>query len=110
MAATSASGIKPNEPINLVECPQEVGQTDSIFGYMYRIYGMSGQGHKTVPSSWQLFVDSRFYGRGPNKMLFWFLIKARQAQKFFLFLLSFGIVASIWSLGDLLRRPAIDIC
>lgn len=27
MAATSASGIKPNEPINLVECPQEVGQT-----------------------------------------------------------------------------------
>lgn len=85
MAATSASGIKPNEPINLVECPQEVGQTDSIFGYMYRIYGMSGQGHKTVPSSWQLFVDSRFYGRGPNKMLFWFLIKARQAQKFFFF-------------------------
>lgn len=110
MAATSASGIKPNEPINLVECSQEVGQTDSIFGYMCRIYGMSGQGHKTVPSSWQLFVDSRFYGRGPNKMLFWFLIKARQAQKFFLFLLSFGIVASIWSLGDLLRRPAIDIC
>lgn len=107
MAATSASGIKPNEPINLVECPQEVGQTDSIFGYMCRIYGMSGQGHKTVPSSWQLFVDSRFYGRGPNKMLFWFLIKARQAQKF---LHSFGIVASIWSLGDLLRRPAIDIC
>lgn len=85
MAATSASGIKPNEPINLVECPQEVGQTDSIFGYMCRIYGMSGQGHKTVPSSWQLFVDSRFYGRGPNKMLFWFLIKARQAQKLFFF-------------------------
>lgn len=27
MAATSASGIKPNEPINLVECPQELGQT-----------------------------------------------------------------------------------
>lgn len=31
MAATSASGIKPNEPINLVECAQEIGQTDSIY-------------------------------------------------------------------------------
>lgn len=44
---------------------------------------MSGQGHKIVPSSWQLFVDSHFYGRGPNKMLFCFLIKARQEQKLF---------------------------